>query len=136
MKYAFALPALLLLASPALAAEPVAGRWITEDGKALVEIGNCGNSLCGKIARIIKPTPGRSPNDINNPDARLRSRPMLGLPILTGFTASGNEWKGSIYDPEEGKTYRSVLQRNANGTLKVKGCILVFCRAQTWKPAR
>lgn len=135
MKLALALPA-LLLAAPALAAEPISGRWITEDGKALIEIGNCGASVCGRIARVLKPTPGRAATDINNPDARLRSRPMLGLAILSGFTAAGSEWKGSIYDPEEGKTYRSVLQRNANGTLKVKGCIMMFCRAQTWRPAR
>lgn len=125
-----------LLATPAAAAEPIAGRWITEDGKAMVEIGNCGAALCGRIARIIRPTPGRATTDVNNPDARLRVRPILGLAILSGFTAAGVEWKGSIYDPEAGKTYRSVLRRNADGTLKVKGCIAMFCQAQTWKPAR
>lgn len=135
MKFALLVPA-LLLAAPALAAEPIAGRWVTEDGKALVEIAPCGKTLCGKIARVIKPTPGKPQTDANNPDAKLRSRPIVGLPILTGFSDAGTEWKGSIYSPEEGKTYRSVLQRNANGTLKVKGCIMMFCKAQTWRPAR
>lgn len=130
------LPVLVAAASPAFAAQSVAGRWVTEDGKALVEIVPCGNALCGKIARILKPTPGKPQTDANNPDAKLRSRPLVGLPILTSFSPSGAEWKGSIYSPEEGKTYRSVLQRNADGTLKVKGCIMVFCKAQTWRPAR
>ncbi|RJF90193.1 DUF2147 domain-containing protein [Sphingomonas cavernae] len=135
MKFALFLPA-LLLATPAFAAEPVTGRWITEGGKALVEIAPCGKTLCGKIARVLKPTPGAPQTDAHNPDAKLRNRPILGLPILTGFAAAGAEWKGSVYDPEKGKTYRSVLQRNADGTLNVKGCIAMFCQAQTWKPAR
>lgn len=135
VKIALLLPALLLpMASHA--AEPVTGRWVTEGGKALVEIAPCGKTLCGKIARVLRPVPGKPQNDVNNPDARLRDRPIVGLSILTGFTAAGAEWKGSIYDPERGKTYRSVLQRNADGTLNVKGCIAVFCQSQTWKPAR
>ncbi len=136
IKSAFALPALLLAATPALAAAPITGNWITENGKALVEIAPCGKVLCGKITRVLKPTPGKPQTDANNPDARLRNRPIVGLPILTGFTADGAEWKGAIYDPEKGKTYRSVVQRNADGTLKVKGCIAFFCQAQVWKPAR
>ena len=40
---------------------------------------------------------------------------------------------GKIYDPNSGKTYDSKIGVNANGTLKVEGCVLVVCQAQTWK---
>ena len=56
--------------------------------------------------------------------------------MLSGFTADDDVWRGQIYDPKSGKTYRSVVRRNANGTLKVEGCVGPFCKTQTWRPAR
>ena len=128
------LPVLLLAAAGAHAAEPIAGRWVTENGKAVVAIQPCGATLCGRIARILVPTPGAAPTDARNPDPKLRSRPVLGLEVLTGFTDNGKAWRGRIYDPEAGKWYKSIVRREAGG-LKVEGCVLMFCRAQRWKPA-
>lgn len=124
------------LATSAQAAQPVTGRWATVDGKAIVAIGQCGKSLCGRIERIVKPTPGRGPTDIKNPDPALRSKPLVGLAILSGFEDAGDIWKGTIYDPESGKSYASKVSRNRDGTLKVQGCIAFFCKTQTWTPAR
>ncbi|NML09070.1 DUF2147 domain-containing protein [Sphingobium sp. AR-3-1] len=122
---------------PAQAAQPVTGRWATVDGKAIVQIAPCGRHLCGKIEKIVKPTPGRPQTDIKNPDAALRSKPLVGLALLTGFEDAGEHWKGTIYDPEGGKSYMSKLTRNGNGTLKVQGCIASFlCKTQTWMPVR
>jgi uncharacterized protein (DUF2147 family) len=131
------LPALLLalLATPALAAPaPVTGRWLTVEGKAVVEIGACGQQLCGRIARILKPRPGGPAVDANNPDKALRTRPIQGLQILSNFAPDGDRWKGRIYDPESGRSYRSELTRAGN-ILKVKGCLGPFCRTQEWPPA-
>lgn len=127
--------ALLLPMTSAHAADPIAGRWITEDGKAVVTIASCGNTICGKITRILAPTPDGPPVDENNPDRRLRNRPIMGLPVLTGFTESGDEWRGRIYSPEEGKTYRSIMKRAGANRLAVKGCIAIFCKTQSWKRA-
>ncbi|MGW8203938.1 DUF2147 domain-containing protein [Sphingomonas bisphenolicum] len=122
---------------PAQAAQPVTGRWATVDGKAIVQIAPCGRHLCGKIEKIVKPTPGRPQTDIKNPDAALRSKPLVGLALLTGFEDAGDQWKGTIYDPESGKSYTSKLTRNGDGTLKVQGCIASFlCKTQTWTPVR
>ncbi len=126
----------LALPTAASAAKPISGRWSTEGGKAIVQIGPCGKALCGRIARVVKPTPGAPRTDVSNPDAALRSRPIEGLTILTGFSDAGSLWKGRIYDPESGKTYTSKLTRNPDGTLKVQGCIAFFCRTQTWSAAR
>jgi uncharacterized protein (DUF2147 family) len=133
MQRILAVALLALAATPALAAPgPVTGRWTTAEGKAQVVIGMCGANLCGKIDRILKPTPGRATTDINNPNAALRAKPLAGLMILTGFTASGDIWKGKIYDPESGKTYRSELSRSGD-TLNVKGCLFgPLCRTQVW----
>jgi uncharacterized protein (DUF2147 family) len=126
----------LFAALPAEAAQPIIGRWATVDGKAIVQIAPCGKTLCGRIEKIVKPTPGRPQTDIKNPDPALRSKPLAGLALLTGFADAGELWKGSIYDPESGKTYNSKVSRNSDGTLKVQGCIMMFCKTQTWTPVR
>lgn len=128
--------ALVLLSSTAFAAQPIAGRWLTENGKALVQIGPCGKAVCGQILKVVKHTPGAPRNDANNPDEKLRARPIEGLTILSDFTDAGSLWKGKIYDPESGKTYTSKLARNPNGSLKVQGCIAFFCKTQIWAAAR
>jgi uncharacterized protein (DUF2147 family) len=124
------------LAGSAQAAQPIAGRWITEDGSAIIQVGPCGTSTCGRIATVLKPRPGAPTTDINNPDAKLRNRPVVGLPILSGFSDAGDDWRGRIYDPRNGKSYKSIATRAADGTLKVKGCIAFLCQTQVWRPAR
>ena len=133
---AFGLLAALAFPAAASAAQPVTGRWITDDGKAVVTIADCGGTVCGRITRVLAPTPNGPPVDANNPDPSLRKRPILGLPVLTGFFADGADWKGRIYSPEEGKTYRSVMTRAGPDKIAVKGCILIFCKTQTWTRAQ
>ena len=124
------------IAAPAQAAEPIHGQWFTKDKRAIVLIAACGNTLCGKITRLVEPPKGGVTTDVNNPDPVLKKRKLVGLPILTGFVADGTVWRGKIYDPNNGKTYRSVVSRDKNGTLSVEGCVAVFCQSQTWTPAR
>lgn len=126
-----------LLSSAAFSSAPITGRWVTQSKDAVVEIAPCGTSICGKIAKfLVTPPQGAGQKDIHNPDKTLRSRTILGINILSGFKAEGNEWKGQIYDPKSGKTYRSIVYRGKSGNLVVKGCIGPFCQAQTWTAAR
>ena len=128
--------AALAAAAPLSAAAPVAGRWTTADKDAVVLISPCGAKLCGTIERFLVPPPeGINQRDVNNSDPAKRSRKLLGMPVLTGFTPDDDEWRGQIYDPKSGKTYRSVLSRKGK-TLVVKGCIGPFCQTQLWAPAR
>lgn len=127
---------LLALPAAAFAAQPVTGRWITDDGKAEVTIGNCGSTVCGRISKILAPTPKGPPVDENNPDPRLRTRPVQGLMVLTGFKQDGDEWRGRIYSPEEGKSYHSIMQRTSADKIKVKGCVAMFCKTQVWNRAK
>ncbi|EMD83526.1 DUF2147 domain-containing protein [Pacificimonas flava] len=128
--------ALTLLSLPTSAAQPVAGDWITEDGKAVVRIADCGASLCGRVVEFLVPPPsGPDQRDIHNPDTAKRHRKVLGLAILTGFEEDGDEWRGEIYDPKKGQTYRSLLERSAPDRLQVKGCVGPFCQTQIWRRA-
>jgi uncharacterized protein (DUF2147 family) len=125
----------LSLAAPVQAAEPVTGLWLTDTKDGIVEIAQCGNRLCGRLARTLVPIKG-PPFDRNNPDPALRNRPIIGLPILTGFVADKTLWRGTAYDPKNGKSYRSTLQRTGPNTLKLTGCVAIFCRSVTWTRAK
>ena len=129
--------AAVFVATPLAAAAPVEGRWITAEKDAVITIGDCGRSVCGRISRfLVLPPQGADQRDVNNRDPQLRSRKLLGMPVLTGFVEEDDLWRGRIYDPKSGKTYRSVIRRINATTLEVKGCIGPFCQTQTWKRAR
>ncbi|MEP2735505.1 MAG: DUF2147 domain-containing protein [Erythrobacter sp.] len=124
-------------ASPAFAADSITGRWVTQDKDAVISVAKCGSSVCGRIAKFLVKTPqGANQRDINNPNANLRKRKLLGLPILTGFKDDGKVWRGKIYDPNSGKTYRSIVRRKSANVLEVKGCVGPFCQTQTWRKTR
>ena len=75
--------------------------------------------------------------DVNNPDPKLRARPVQGMAILTGFKPDAKGLAGGrIYDPKSGRTYRSMLRLNPDGSLKVSGCIAFICQSQRWTRAR
>ncbi len=124
------------LVAPALAAEPITGRWVTAEKDAVVAIAPCGKTLCGRIEKfLIAPPQGNNQRDVNNPDAAKRSRKLLGMAILFGLTAAGDEWQGQVYDPKAGKTYTAKVRRKPDGTLEMKGCLGPFCQAQVWRKA-
>ena len=115
--------ALLLAASPGLI-----GDWVTADHSALVRIAPCGERLCGRIVRVLDR--GVPATDAHNPDAGRRHRPLVGLTVLSGFSTSGAD--GRAYNPRNGRSYRATLRLNANGSLRVTGCIAIICRSEVW----
>lgn len=132
---AFAILA-LSAATPALAADPVTGSWMTDGKDGIIEIAPCGQKLCGRLVKMLAPPKGPAV-DRNNPDAALRTRPLLGLAVLNGFVAEGNAWRGQAYDPKAGKSYNTTLQRTGPDTLKVRGCLVAFlCRTVSWTRVR
>jgi uncharacterized protein (DUF2147 family) len=137
---AFLAPACLALAGSALhAAAPVSieGRWLTDDRKGVVAIAPCGPHLCGTIAEVLASGPGTPRTDINNADPRMRAQPLVGLRTLWGFTRDGDAWTGGrAYDPESGKSYRSTLALEPDGSLKVTGCVLFVCETRRWTRVR
>jgi uncharacterized protein (DUF2147 family) len=135
-RYALCALALAALPAAASAAQPINGRWVTEEGDAIVTIGKCGSATCGRISKFLVPPPdGPDQRDIYNPDPAKKERRLMGLPVLTGFTEEEDLWRGRIYDPKSGKSYRSVVRRRSADRIEVKGCISFFCQTQIWKKA-
>ena len=112
------------------------GMWLTEGGKSHVKIEPCGEKLCGAIVWLKEPNndDGSAKLDINNENDSLRDRPIVGLRMLTNFVEKGaGKWdSGKIYNPEDGKTYSSKIEIADPKTLKVSGCVFIFCKTQTW----
>ncbi|MSP51005.1 MAG: DUF2147 domain-containing protein [Alphaproteobacteria bacterium] len=117
------------LAAP-VAAEPI-GLWLTEGGKSRVKIEPCAERLCGTIVWLREDLPGI---DARNEGEALRARPILGITLIAGFKPSGEaRWNGgTIYNPEDGRTYDSKIELADPHTLRVSGCVLFFCKAQHW----
>ena len=131
------LPAIILSAvsSPAFAAElNVDGVWMTAGRSGIVEIKDCWDGTpCGTLVWVLPFDNGAIPLDDKNPDPELAKRSMLGVSLLSGFKAKGDKWKsGTIYNPEDGKTYKSHLVLASDNVLKVKGCIGPICQTQIW----
>lgn len=120
--------ALLCLALPATAQDPQ-GVWLTEDGDAKIEIRTCDDTLCGKIVWLEEPNEenGEPKLDDDNPNPELRTRPLLGLELLSGFPTKPNKKGvyegGKIYDAESGKTYSCHMSFKDEDTLKIRGYV-------------
>ena len=131
-----AIASLVALAAAAGAPSGIEGYWVTADGAALVQIAPCGPRLCGTIRRVLRRGPNVPVSDVHNPQASLRTRPLVGLQVLTAFTRSGSQWvDGRAYDPKSGRSYKARLTSNPDGTLTVTGCLLFICQSQSWRRA-
>ena len=109
----------------ALLAEDVVGKWKLSDGSAIVEVYQNGDVYNGKIVWLQNPTEadGSPAVDNNNPDAKLRSRQLIGLNMLSDFKKGDGEYSGgSIYDPGNGKTYNCSMKVEGD-VLKVRGSL-------------
>ena len=119
MKKIFLSMIFMLAPLAAAFAQDVLGKWKLEDGSAIVEVYQEGEAYNGRIVWLQNPTEadGSPAVDENNPDAKLRSRQLIGLNMLSGLKKNGGEYSGgSIYDPGNGKTY--------NCSMKVEGDVL------------
>jgi uncharacterized protein (DUF2147 family) len=139
MRHLLVLLALVLCATASVAEAPgPVGTWSTEGGKSHVEIVPCGSQLCGRVVWLKEPLDeaGSPKTDRSNPEAGLRTRPILGLPLLSGFVPAGDgRWAdGSIYNPEDGGTYNCTLTVLDADTLRVRGYVglPLFGKTQVW----
>ena len=118
--------------------DAVLGQWLTEGEKAVVEIFRSEDRYCGKIVWLKEPKnpDGSEVLDTENPDPAKRSRTVLGLNLVWGFRYDENQgWvDGSIYDPDNGKTYSCKMNFEGDA-LKVRGYvgISLFGRTTVWK---
>lgn len=112
-------------------ADKVVGIWLTADGDSQVRIFKATNGkYYGKIEWLDEPyeEDGSPKVDDENPVPELQDKPLLGLRILNGFEydAEEKEWEnGTIYDPENGKTYDCYMWfEDDPDVLQIKGFVL------------
>lgn len=84
----------------------IVGRWQPVDTQVTLEIYALQGWFYGKV---MGPTTA-SRLDSHNPEVRMRGRNLLGAVILQDFRF--NKWRtwtgGTIYDPNNGRTYKSA----------------------------
>jgi uncharacterized protein (DUF2147 family) len=132
---------LVAVALPLVAADPgdeILGLWATdpaaEGGLSHVEITKRDGKYFAAIRWLAKPVyppddkggmGGLAKVDRNNPDPAKRSVPSLGLEVMKDFVYLGDgHWgDGTIYDPDNGKTYKCKATLGEDGNLHVRGYI-------------
>jgi uncharacterized protein (DUF2147 family) len=121
-------------ATPSLAGD-AKGDWVRPNGASKIRISACGSALCGKLIWLREPR-----NDTKNPDASKRDRPLLGTQIVQSMKPTGKEdqWKGAVYNAEDGKTYTGFIELTSANKLKLEGCVLggLICKGETWSRAQ
>ncbi len=118
--------------------DAIMGTWINSTGEAHVNIFKKGDKYFGKISWLKAPKDekGNVKTDLKNPDAALRSKPILGMEMLRDFVYDDGKWTdGKIYDPKSGKTYSCNMNIKSNGELNMRGYIgiSIIGRSETWK---
>ena len=137
----FSLLILLLLSSSAFAqkASDIEGTWVPSSAKANIRIYKTGDHYYGAIIWLKEPTDsitGKPKVDKKNPDLAKRNTPIMGYLLLKNFVYDDGIWKGgTIYDPEEGKTYSCKITMKGANTLEVRGYvgISLIGRTDVWK---
>lgn len=99
---------LILTTGTAFAQQPgnrIKGTWKNDDGTARITISEAPNGYQGVISWLASPngTDGKPKLDKNNPDKKLRSRPVLGIQFISGLQYHNGKWiNGKLYSPQKG----------------------------------
>lgn len=112
--------------SYAQAADDILGVWLTEGGKSKVEVVKKDGKYTGTIIWLKDPNreDGTIKLDRNNENEKLQTRKILGINVIKDFEWDDDEYEdGTIYDPENGKTYSCVITFSDKNTLDVRGYI-------------
>ena len=121
-------------------ADVVKGIWLNDEKDAKVEIFKSGDNYFGKIIWLKEAyeADGKTlKKDDKNSNEKLKSRSILNLTILSGFSYDDGEWTGGeIYDPKTGKTYKSKMKLKGN-ILEVRGYVgsPMFGKTTVWTRA-
>ena len=130
------LTALCAFAMPAHAQEKnsdsakVAGIWQSQSGITRVKVTPCGVGLCAHVVWQRNPS-----KDVHNEDPAKRDRPIVGLQLVSNMKPVGaDEWSGSIYNYEDGKTYSGKVKVVSASAIQIGGCVMggMICQSKTW----
>jgi uncharacterized protein (DUF2147 family) len=122
--------------------DKIIGKWLSADKDAIIEIYKRGSEYFGKITWLKDPLndKGKPQTDENNPDPKLRKRPVMGLVILRDLVYDkDNLWvNGLIYDPDSGDDYNCKMTLKDDNTLELRGYVgfPLFGRTEVWTRKR
>ncbi len=104
------------------------GTYLSESGETRVRIAKCGSVYCGTIISV-----QGDAKDVNNPDASLKNRSLVGVQMISNIQPSGQGFTGQLYNYKDGKTYNGKMTF-AGKAMQLSGCVLggLICRSQTW----
>lgn len=128
-----------LLMTNLIFAQSIVGKWKTIDDrsgieKSVLNIYMKGEKLYGEVVKILEK--GREDAICVKCEGKLKDQPILGMKIFNGLEKTGkNEYgRGSIFDPENGDSYRCKIWLNEDdpNELMVRGYVAFFYRTQTW----
>ena len=116
--------------------------WYDENKSCKVQIyEGIDHRFYGKIIWLSEPldkTTGKPQSDSENPDPKLRQRPVNGLVIFNGFSVDAHDQNvyvdGNIYDPDSGKTYCEKITFKGD-KLDLRGSLCsfsIFGKTETW----
>ncbi|MBX9827224.1 MAG: DUF2147 domain-containing protein [Xanthobacteraceae bacterium] len=134
-RFAAALCLALSTSSLASAAEPT-GTWLTQQGDARIRVARCGANMCGTIVWLrdpIDPQTRRPQVDDKNPNPVLRNRRVIGLRIFAMAPDGTGGYAGSIYNADDGQSYRSKIILRSAEQLEVQGCAGPLCGSEQWR---
>jgi uncharacterized protein (DUF2147 family) len=106
---------------------PIEGYWKNPIGSAIIAIGPCGDSFCGKVVWA-------SPR--GEREASKTTRHVVGTTVLTNLAlADQDRWTGRLFVPDDNIHVSAELQLVTANELKLTGCAFagLFCRSQLWK---
>ena len=106
------------------------GDWNLSDGRLTVKVVNCqGNRVCANVIRLQEPNnaDGTPKLDLKNKNPALRSRHLIGMPVIDGMEQTGpNTFQGRVYSSDDGDNYRAYATVTGDH-LAVKGCWFIIC---------
>lgn len=115
----------------------ILGEWYNGEKDATILLYESNGKVFGKINWIKEPNENGKPKvDKHNPDPAKRNTPAMGLVIMKNFEkVKENYWEnGTVYDPNNGKTYKCNLSLINKDQLDVRGYIgfSLLGRTENW----
>jgi uncharacterized protein (DUF2147 family) len=136
MKKTLSIIAFLLISAFSYSQDITQGTWYNEEKTGKIQFFKQGDKINGKIVWIKDPNENGKPRlDKENPDAKLKTRPILGMMNLKNFKNTGKgTWEdGEVYDPKNGKTYSCKMTLVSPTQLDVRGFIGISIIGRTSK---
>lgn len=122
-----------------LPADKIIGEWQStgSDTKLKFEFYKYGDKYFGKLlfASNMYETDGKTiKKDFKNPDKKLRDRSRYGITNVTNLTYDEGEYLGgSLYNPEEGRSYRVKAKLKNENEIEFRGYVGISLLGKTMK---